>query len=92
MFILDSLLKAFHVVCQIAPALPSAQLALQTNMERHHPIFDLHNKVYGKKHKPPVSENKFDFPRETGIEYETGRGLVLLSGLVAKHVQQTRFV
>lgn len=37
------------VCASVAQPLPGAQLALQTNMEKHHPIFDLHNKVYGEK-------------------------------------------
>lgn len=41
--------KPFHVVCQSTSALPSARPLQRTNMEKHHPVSDLHSKVYGKK-------------------------------------------
>lgn len=50
MFLLDSSERLSMLCAKVPKALPSAQLALQTNMEKHHPIFDLHNKAYGKKH------------------------------------------
>lgn len=74
--ILASLEKPFHVVCQSAPVLLSARMALQTNMEKHHPISDLHNEVYGKKNTK-CWKKEFDFPTETGIKYQPGRGVFL---------------